>query len=325
MQTISEDTQAVLLLCGVFSGAPAGEEAPLGPSEFHRLARWLEKESATPASLLDTLDSARVAEGIAEHQIAAERIERLLKRGMTVAVATERWLQMGLWILSVADDAFPARLKKKLRDKVMPLLFGIGDPGLLDGGGLAVVGSRKADEAAQEFARKAGELCARNGMPVISGAARGIDMAAMQGALDAGGAAVGVLGSDLARQAVSPETRVYLQAGNLTLVTPFSPEAPFHAGNAMARNKYIYALADRGLVVSSEAETGGTWSGATENLKQQWTPLWVRRDANAPRGNELLIRRGARALETSWLSKDASFQDLFRDDGDSGELTLFDE
>ncbi|MDD5087863.1 MAG: DNA-processing protein DprA [bacterium] len=324
MQTISENTQAVLLLCGVFSGA-AEEEAPLTPSEFHRLAVWLNKSSSTPADLLHTLDGARIAEDIAEHQLSPERIERLLARGMTVAVAAERWLQMGLWILSACDEAFPARLTDKLRDKIMPLLYGVGDARRLNQGGLAVVGSRKADENALEFARKTGELCARSGISVVSGGARGVDLAAMQGALDAGGHACGVLASDLARQAVAPEVREMLHSGNLTLASPFSPEAPFHAGNAMARNKYIYALADRALVVSSEAETGGTWGGAVENLKQQWTPLWVRRDENAPSGNERLIRKGGRALESSQLSADANFDSLFPVDDGPKELTLFDE
>ena len=324
MQTISEDTQAVLLLCGVFAGA-AEDDAPLTPSEFHRLALWLRKLSATPADLLNTIQGAHIADGVAEHQLSPERIERLLARGMKVAVAAERWLQTGLWILSQYDGDFPARLTEKLAGKVMPLLFGVGDARLLGRGGLAVVGSRKADEDALEFARKIGELCARSEMSIVSGGARGVDLAAMQGALDAGGRAAGVLASDLARQAVSPEVREMLHSGNLALATPFSPEAPFHAGNAMARNKYIYALADRALVVSSEAETGGTWSGAVENLKQQWTPLWVRRDQYAPRGNELLIRKGARALESSRLSKTADFASLFGDDGGSKELTLFDE
>jgi len=324
VQTISEDTQAVLLLCGVFAGVPE-DETPLTPSEFHRLASWLNKIAAIPADLLNAINGAQIMDGVAEHQLSPERIERLLARGMKLAVAAERWLQTGLWILSLYDADFPARLKEKLREKTLPLLFGVGDARLLNQGGLAVVGSRKADEDALTFARRIGELCARSEVSVVSGGARGVDLAGMQGALDAGGRAAGILASDLARQAVSPEVREMLHSGNLALATPFSPEAPFHAGNAMARNKYIYALADRALVVSSEAETGGTWSGAVENLKQQWTPLWVRRDRNAPRGNELLIRKGAHALESSRLSADANFDSLFPENGGSKELMLFDE
>jgi hypothetical protein len=62
---------------------------------------------------------------------------------------------------------------------------------------------------------------------------------------------------------------------NLVLVSPFNPEAGFDVGNAMARNKYIYCLSDAAIVVATSKGSGGTWSGATENLKRNWAPLWV--------------------------------------------------
>jgi predicted Rossmann fold nucleotide-binding protein DprA/Smf involved in DNA uptake len=53
----------------------------------------------------------------------------------------------------------------------------------------------------------------------------------------------------------------------LCLVTPFSPNAGFSIGAAMGRNRLIYCLADYAIVVASDAESGGTWAGATEALK----------------------------------------------------------
>ena len=60
----------------------------------------------------------------------------------------------------------------------------------------------------------------------------------------------------------------------------------------MGRNKLIYTLADQSLVVEATEGQGGTWSGATENLERQWTPLFVYRDSPSP-GNAKLLRRGA--------------------------------
>ena len=51
------------------------------------------------------------------------------------------------------------------------------------------------------------------------------------------------------------------------LCTPYGPDAPFSPGNAMGRNKLIYAQSLVTLVVASDRETGGTWSGAVEALK----------------------------------------------------------
>lgn len=315
MNSISEATQAVLLLCGVLPGERGAE--PLSAADFFRLVNWCEKQSLSITSLLHPDALGKISEGEHEHQIQPERIKRLIDRGMSIALATERWLQMGLWIYSVLDKNYPPRLREKLGERTAPLLFGVGNMALLSKGGLAVVGSRNADEPALEFSRRVGELSAQNNFSVISGAARGVDLAAMLGGLEAGGNSVGVLANNLAREAVAPETRVYLESGNLVLISPVSPEAPFHAGNAMARNKYIYALADYALVVSSDAETGGTWNGAVENLKNKWCPLFVRDGEDIPEGNRKLLRKGG----LSFSSDDLLSNDRFLGKLDSSSVS----
>jgi predicted Rossmann fold nucleotide-binding protein DprA/Smf involved in DNA uptake len=311
LHSISPETQAILLLCGVLPGREAGEDSPLTISEYHRLNRWLQSKELSPSSLLDDGASDLIVDGIAEHSLNCERVKSLLSRGTAVALATERWLQMGLWIISAYDKSFPPLLIERLADKCAPLLFGAGSIKLLSEGGLAVVGSRNADETALEFANRAGERCAEERFSIISGGARGIDAAAMGGALEAGGNVVGVLANNLARQAVSPESRLYLQDSRLTLLSPVSPEAHFHPGNAMARNKYIYALADFALVVASDHNSGGTWNGAVENLKYSWSPLFVREAEDIPEGNRRLLRRETTPLTSENLASSAKLVEYF--------------
>lgn len=86
------------------------------------------------------------------------------------------------------------------------------------------------------------------------------NQAAMRGALQAGGRAVGVLGDSLASAAVNRENSDLILDEHLLLVSPYDPAAGFNVGNAMQRNKLIYALADAALVVSSDHRKGGTWS-----------------------------------------------------------------
>ena len=62
------------------------------------------------------------------------------------------------------------------------------------------------------------------------------------------------------------EHRNLLLDGQLVLISPYDPSAGFNVGNAMQRNKLIYALADTSLVVSSDLNKGGTWAGAVEQL-----------------------------------------------------------
>ena len=118
----------------------------------------------------------------------------------------------------------------------------------------------------------------------------------MLGALEREGTAVGVLADSLLRAATSAMYRQYLTAHNLTLVSPFNPEAGFNVGNAMARNRYIYCLVDRAVVISSSLNKGGTWHGAIEAMQAQWVPLWVMTGAKEGSGNPELIRPRRQAV-----------------------------
>jgi predicted Rossmann fold nucleotide-binding protein DprA/Smf involved in DNA uptake len=116
----------------------------------------------------------------------------------------------------------------------------------------------------------------------------------MSGGIKAGGVVVGVLADSLERAALARENREALMDCQLVLISPFDPSAGFNVGHAMQRNKLIYALADASLVVNSDYEKGGTWTGAVEQLKRlRFGPLFVRSGADAPEGNLALLKRGA--------------------------------
>jgi predicted Rossmann fold nucleotide-binding protein DprA/Smf involved in DNA uptake len=117
----------------------------------------------------------------------------------------------------------------------------------------------------------------------------------MLGALDTEGTAIGVLADSLLRACSSARYRRHVKGGNLVLVSPFHPEAGFSAGKAMARNRYIYCLAQAAAVVHS-GTTGGTWTGAHENLEKGWVPLWVRPTRDSRAGNSRLVEAGGRWL-----------------------------
>src|SRR5439155_25427008 len=163
----------------------------------------------------------------------------LLARGFLLSQAVERWHARTIWVISRADRAYPQRLKERLREDSPPVLYGCGERKILDTGGLAVVGSRNADEATLEFTRSVGRLTARMGRTLISGGARGIDQAAMQGALVEGGHAAGVLADSLERAAMNREHRSLLMDGQLVIVSPYDPSAAFNVeiGRASCRER----------------------------------------------------------------------------------------
>ena len=197
--------------------------------------------------------------------------------------------------MSRADPAYPQRLKTRLGEDAPPVLYGCGDAAILDAGGLAVVGSRNVNDTLIEYTEEVGRLTAAARRTLISGGARGIDQAAMRGALEAGGNVVGMLADGLEKAVVRREHRAALMDGRLVLMCPYDPAARFHVGHAMQRNKLIYASADAALVVSSDYGKGGTWTGAIEQLEQlKFVPVYVRADGDVGRGLDELRKRGAK-------------------------------
>lgn len=276
-------------------GPAADKLQPLSPSEWNQLAAQLKSLELRPGVLL-SWDRSAVQTQLGLDRDDAERISQLLSRGAQLAIEMERLGSLGIWVLTRADAAYPALLKKRLGAVAPPVLFGAGEQGLLSRGFLAVVGSRDVDEAGAAFAQQVGEGCARGGLVVVSGGAKGVDRLSMAGALKAGGAAVGVLADSLERVIREPEYRAALVEGRLTLVSAVHPGARFSVASAMGRNKLIYCLADYGLVVAASLEKGGTRAGALEVLKHRWVPLFVRSGEGAPAGNQDLIKRGGLPL-----------------------------
>jgi predicted Rossmann fold nucleotide-binding protein DprA/Smf involved in DNA uptake len=288
---ITENAKAILLLCGRFSENEQGGASPLTVKEYDDVATWLQSKSWWPSDLLK--EENREALNDAFAPVQPDRMKSLLARGAAMALAIEKWTNKGLWVLCRSDQDYPQRLKQHLKRNAPPILYGVGERELLSKGGLAVVGSRNVDADGQSFARDLGERAAESGLQLVSGAARGVDETAMHGAFSAGGSVVGVMADSLLRSAVSGKYREGIRDGQLVLVSTCNPEAGFNVGNAMGRNKYIYALADYAVVVSADHRQGGTWAGAEEELKREsGKPVFVRTGADVPKGNSELIKLG---------------------------------
>lgn len=287
--TLTEDTKAIILLCGVFGNDCS--EKPLSLAEYSTLVRWLIGVEMRPGDLLqkENISEASMGSGLDK-----QRLESLLGRGVQLGFAVEEWQRNGIWIISRSDIDYPIRYKKHLKDKAPPLLFGVGDRSLLNGGGLGIVGSRNVDQEGEAFTRQVAEQCAKNQMPVVSGGARGVDQISMTAALEAGGVTIGVLAENLLKKSVERSARHAIAEGRLLLLSPYHPTARFSVGTAMGRNKLIYGMADYGLVVSAEYKKGGTWTGAEEELKREISlPVFVRVGKNTPLGNNNLLNIGA--------------------------------
>ncbi len=283
--TLSGNTQAVLLLTSPLLGG--GSEHPGGAKvltarEYGELALRLVQTRHQPADLLNGGREELLA-SVPAH-LDPERLNQLLSRGFQLGQAIEHWANRSITVISRADEAYPRRYKQRLKHLAPPLLYACGNLALLDSPALAIVGSRSTPEVLLQQTTEIASLAASAGVVIASGAARGVDEAAMLGALNAGGCAIGVVADSLEKMSAKPIWRQGLIDGHLLLLSAEAPSARFQPWRAMARNKLIYALADAALVMSSDKDRGGTWDGAKEQLtKLRSCPIHVMDD---PRGGE---------------------------------------
>jgi len=292
MNEVSENAKAILLLTAPLIVSKKREPTDiLSLKEYNVLVRALHGLGAQPQDLLNSQSKSILGE--LPDGLDRKRLETLLNRGFLLSQALIEWHRRGIWIISRADASYPKRFKGKLREQAPAVLYGCGDRALLEQGGLAVVGSRNITDVLKEYAEKIGALAAESCVSIVSGAARGIDSSAMGGALQNGGTVIGVMADSLGRAALAKSNREALQEENLVLISAYDPSAGFNVGHAMQRNKMIYALADAGLVVTSDYNKGGTWAGAIEQLeKLHFAPVFVRDGANCGHGNAALIKHG---------------------------------
>jgi DNA processing protein len=291
--SLSQNTQAILLLTAPLKVGTSQSRAPLlTPKEYKAFALKLRDLERQPADLLSHEGQELASE--CSVVVDKERIRELLARGFLLSQAIEQWSARAIWVISRADSTYPRRLKARMRVDAPPLLYGCGNVDLLQTGGLAVVGPRKTESSLIEYAGMVGALAAQAGKPIVSGGAKGIDQAAMQGVLEAGGYGCEVLAEELFKASIDRSRRDALMSERLVLISPYDPSSSFSAGHAMQRNKLIYAMSDAALVVNSDLNAGGTWAGASEQLEKfHYVPVFVRTQGEPSPGLTGLRERGA--------------------------------
>src|SRR6266571_1432045 len=292
-ELLSEDGMAIVMLCSQLALGDERDVTALSLKEWNALAQKIGASDLKRPSALLGVGAQELARELGLVPSDAERIVLLLTRGGTMALELENLADTGIWCVTRADGAYPPRIRKTLKHRAPPVLFGAGELTILDQPTIAVVGSRNLEASGEAFARQLGAMCARASVTVVSGGARGTDRISMQAGLDSGGHAAGVLADSLSKSIRQPDVRELVADGRLVMLTPYRPYNGFSVGAAMGRNKIIYGAADYAVIVSSDYQKGGTWAGAVEALKADWCPIFVRSDASAAPGNKELVNKGA--------------------------------
>jgi len=243
-------------------------EAMFGSLELAWLAREAELSHALGGH---TRLSPRELEGI--HRYRSEHGELPIHQPPSPS-QRRQWAPPGL--LLPDDDAFPPALLELERPPLQLFWRGRGSlwPALWESQAVAVVGTRRPSRHGSTMARMIGRALAEAGWPVVSGLAEGIDAAAHQGCLEAGGQPVGVLGTPLNR--VYPRHHTELQgavAERGLLISELAEGTPGRAGHFALRNRLQVGLAQAVVLVECPLA-----SGALHSAQLAWElglPVWV--------------------------------------------------
>lgn len=306
---LSPDSQAMLLLCSnmAIPKTMAHEYHVFDLTEWNELAKKIASTLLKRPGALLASEPGDWQRELGWDSKQSDRVLKLLSRRLNLAMELKRFENMGIWVITRSEAVYPVRYKKLLREKAPIILYGSGDISMIRNDSVAFAGSRDANDEAIDFTRDLARGCARAGITVISGGARGVDTAAEEAAIMEGGRVISVLSCDLAKAVRKGLRRQTLLDHRLLLLSPYHPQAWFSVGAAMGRNKYIYTLSKFAVVISAVEGRGGTWAGAMENLKHRWVPLIVRNGDHIPSGNLALIKSGAMGVDASILDNMSEF------------------
>ena len=160
----------------------------------------------------------------------------------------------GVQILAYTDAAYPKSLRQ-LSDK--PLVLYVKGELPQANYALAIVGSRRCSEYGVRAAGYFAKAMTRESIPIISGGAKGIDTAAHEACLQAGGVTVAVLGCGLDIVYPSENAKLFARiAEQGALVTEYPPGVPPAAANFPARNRIIVGLSQAVLVAEAGKRSG---------------------------------------------------------------------
>lgn len=293
---MNQNAEAIAILC---SHLCTGEGVkPLESAEWSKLAQWLVEHKMDPKDLLEFSREDFLTELNCTPE-AADRFSRLIGRSVSLSFEISRYASMGINLVTRADQEYPRQLKQKLGNACPPVFYCAGDLNLLREPCVGYAGSRKAEQQDLDFTVQTVQKTAARGFGVVSGGAKGVDSAAETTALDLGRPVIVYLADSLMRRIKRKEVLQAVQDGRMVLLSTMKPDAGFQAWAAMARNRLIYCQSSAAVVVRSDLNKGGTWTGAVECLKHQWRPVFCWNREDYP-GNAALIQQGAAGIDETW-------------------------
>jgi len=231
--------------------------------------------------------------------VSGSNSPRAAQAGLDVAALERKLGDLGATVLPITDPAYPQALREI--PSPPPLLFVRGELPMQDNPYVALVGTRKCTPYGRQVAHMLGHDLAARGVVVVSGMALGIDGEAHQGALDASGRTVAVLGCgiDITYPPQHEDLATSIAASG-AIVSEFALGTEPSKYSFPQRNRIISGLS-LGVVVIDAPPKSGALITAGLAADQGRTVFAVPGDITRPesRGSNLLIRDGAVLIQSA--------------------------
>ena len=221
------------------------------PSDSSRIASLVEEVGSARRVIGRDWDTAPLAEDEARRFAAAVTAEHV----EAAHAVLQRIDALGATLVTVLDGGYPRNLRRVFDRPAFITIGGALED--VDERSVAIVGTRSATAAGLATARDLAHAIAARGLTVISGLARGIDGAAHEAALEAGGRSIAVVGTGLGT--VYPPEHAGLArriADQGAIVSQFLPDARPARWTFPMRNKTMSGIAVGTIVVEAGATSG---------------------------------------------------------------------
>jgi DNA processing protein len=264
----------------------------VGPVTFAKLIKQFgSPDRALGASVSDLAEVDGIGFKTAE-QIAATRNK------FDADAELELACKLGVWIINIDDERYPPLLKQVYDPP--PVLYIKGSLTAADNLAISIVGSRRCSLYGQEQSSQLAHFLSSAGFTICSGMARGIDTAAHQGALSAGGRTIAVQGCGLAN-VFPPENKKLFEliADSGACISELPLQYEPLSENFPPRNRIIAGLSLGTIVVEAGLNSGAliTATAALENNREVMA-VPGKIDSPISKGTHRLIKQGAKLVES---------------------------
>lgn len=286
---MNDDKMAIIILCSRL--CINKNIKPYSAVQFSKLKIKLENLNLKVSDLI-FFSKEDLSKHFEEEEV--NRIENLKKRSESIAFEIQKFNDLMIEIITLEDENYPKQIKKKLSTNSPPIFYVVGDLNICNKKSIGFVGSRNIEYENIDVTRKLVEKANEKGYVIVSGGAKGVDSTATAFA----DYSIEYVADSLIKKLKDKNRLKAINEKRLVMLSDHVPNGEFHKGIATGRNKLIYAQSEATVVIKSDYETGGTWSGAMEAIKKGYCRVFC--IFNEEKGNTELVKKGAIAIGENW-------------------------